>query len=468
MELSTPRGAFDQVAAYVREAAGEYAWNLAVREARRQGANARQAIDSAVHRLSQGRVGPPNTRNRKRDIFGDIKPKKLNFDNPSTMSGEDINFKRSKMSLGRPKKRSATTIFNAQIGSMKEVIWRWQSCSASLMGPGRVPIGFGNNSVTQPDTLVMPMHMMSLTTNPQFAVDNQLGCRDKGMFRFVYRRASTSIGAFGYQFLASQENTGAVGATGLLGQWHLESGSVMPAVNQVFHKYTDIRLNLYGSLSYPLTYRVMVVKALPVEMQPLEFDPVTSTVGTNPLNVDFPIFTTTPLNEFIMDHVRPIVTNPIIGSTTDKSWKGKFKVVSDKSYKIPCLSYGSLAGEQTSTINSTNVRSVNMFIRHDKFNDYGWRSMPGDIQRNEDIGGVGWSKTDVSLSDSVSLLTDLDREERMFLVISCNAPELVNSAFSYNVTSAVGGPTTDSVAAVPNFGTYDIVVRNCFREGSQN
>jgi len=470
MELSLARTPFQIIAAEVRAAVGDYAWKLAVRTARQQGANARQAIEAAVHRLSEGRQGPVNYRNRKRDISGGIKPLKLNFEEsePLTMNGEDINFRRSKVNVGKTRKRSANEIFKNTIGQMKEVIFRWQSVSKSMLGPGRVPIGFGYDTTGNGQNYVVPFHMMSLTTHPVFKDDATLGCVNKGMARMVYRQvASPFAGHFGYQWLTNQDTDGVEPPIAQRGNWQYETGIVNNAVSDVFHKYTDIRLNLYGSTLYPLTYRVMVIKGMPIEMQPFEYSPVSTTVESAPVAADFPIFTTSPLNEFIMDHVRPLVSNPITGSNSDRTWKDKFKVVKDISYHIPCMSYGNAVDEGTSTVNATNVRNVSMFIRHDKFVKYNWRTIANDHDPDLNLGGQGWTRTDISTLASNSLLTDLDREQRMFLVISCVAPRLEDSLTDYTVDGPIGGPTEDHTNAKMVSGSYDIVVRNCFRDGSE-
>lgn len=409
---------------------------------------------------------------RKRDREGRIKDidqvqKKLDFEDPAAAImtyNDDVNFKRSKMTLGRVKKRSANDVFKATIGNMTETIYRWQSCSSNLLGPGKNIIGFGINTAETNGNFkrVVPFHMMSLTHHPDFTDNLQLGCINRGMFRFVNAWSGQYAGHFGYQFLGSTLSNGSPAT----GSWHLEKGISSEAISQVFHKWTDVRLNLYGSTLYPLKYRVRVVKGMPTEMQPLEYEAWQSGGGLPVAAADVPIFETTPLNEFILDSVRPLVSNPIIGSNSDETYKGKVKVVSDKTYVLPCMSYGTAAAEGASTINATNVRSVNMFIRHDRFRDYQWSSMPADKAMNNDLGGVGWTTTDANQTTIGSMLSDVDREERMFLIITCTAPALENAPI-YSVSSTVVPGLADSVAARETTGTYDIVVRNCFRDGTK-
>jgi len=460
MDLSFPRTPFQVLTSEVRAAVGEYAWRQAVGQARRQGANLREAIEAAVFRLSEGRTGTVNYRNRKRDISGGIKPLKLNFEEPQSSSMTEVNFTRSKLTVGGARKRSANDLFKAQIGGMEEVIYRWQSTSASLLGPGRVPIGFGYDSGSFPEVNCLPIHCMSLTTNPNFKDNDNLGCNPNGMFRYFFDKTS---GNMGYSYLLSQLPNGNTGTTGA---WSLEKGLPQVDTGQVFHKFTEIRLNLYGSTLYPLKYKVMLVTDMPVEMQPRERG-----FMTNPITVpgdDFTLLNNTPLNQFILDHCRPLVTNPIVGGNSDEDYKGKYKVVSQKTYNIPCMTYGDALAQVTdaSVVNSVNVHNVNMFIRHDRYRDYKWHQLSTDIIRTNNPGGVGFDVTDVAQTNLGDTICDLDREQRLFLIISCNAGRLENGVV-YTPTGPFGGPTADTGNPSATSGSYDIVVRNCFRMQEQ-
>lgn len=410
----------------------------------------------------------------KRDREGnvvDIQPKKLEFDEPPIMSGGGYEFSRQKISVGRTRKRTANELFKAELGAMDEQVWRWQRVSDSLLGPGSTGISFGRDP-TLPDplaagTYVLPYHVMSLTHNPSFRSLELLGCHQMGMCRYVIRKPMVPVEAFqghiGYQKLEPQLETGAYSP---LTSWQLEKGVAAASQSQVFHKWSDIRLNLYGSLLYPLEYTVSIVTGLPTEMQFFEHLPVSATVATAPTVGDFPISNLGPLNQMIVDKVRKYITNPIIGSNTDSNWQGKLKVIKKKIVKIPCLSYSN-ARDQTATgiapfVDSVNVKSINMFIRHDRFRDYKWRTDAAYIQENDDVDGVGWTQSDIGAPGSSDAYCDVDREQRVFLVITCNCPTPILDA-----TNKVDGVEFGAEVSqtVPRFydGTYDIVVRNCFR-----
>lgn len=474
---------------YFLDILGPNEFNAAVRFAARHGESAYKVLKSAVKSVTRASTsaglrsradrninlgGEDYTRQyqgAKRDREGnvlEVQPKKLNFDVPNKpMMGDDINFSRSTARLGRVKKRTASQMFKAEIGAMDEQVWRWQRVSDNLLGPGATGISFGQNPAqADPDaagTFVLPFHVMSLTHNPSFGEIPLLGMVKCGMNRFVIRKPMVPIETFqghlGLQRLIPQMETGNYSS---LPGWQIEKGVSSGANSQVFHKWTDIRLNLYGSRLYPLDYTITVVTGLPVEMQFLEHHPVSETVNSAPGPGDFPISDVGPLQQMIVDKVRKFITNPIVGSNTEKHYKGKYKTLYSKKVHVPCLSYGDGAAEASSTINATNVRSETIFLRHDRYRNYKWYTNAAYIEENDNVDGVGWTQTDNGAVGSIDGYCDVDREKRVFLILTCSCPTPILDA-----TNNVAGP--EFSAEVPQDaarlydGSYDIVVRNCFR-----
>jgi len=467
---------------YFRQTLGEFAFQQALTLAHQYREPIVKVLKAAVRNLPErprlksrfdrltsgfGEEGEPSTipRGNKRDIEGNIKPQKLDFGEVVAMS-DNINFSRSSVTIGSTKKRTAKQLFKAQLGAMKEVIYRWQNCSNSLLGPGALPISFGRNhpgpaSDNQgAQNYLLPFHIMSLTTHPEFANDTALGCHDKGMARVVYRAPPSAFaGDIGYNWLSCETQAGTVS----LENWKLEKGTTPALTDDVFHKWTEVRLNLYGAVNYPLTYRVQVLTGMPREMQLFEHSIVSATVNSAPLASDFPLKNLSPLNEMIIDRVRPMLTNPIKGSNSNDTYVGKYKVLMDKKYSVPCLAYGDANAIGTSSVKSTNVKNVNIFLRHDRYRNYSWHARATDEIKNYELNSNAWTATDISSTALTSLLSDVDREERVFLVITCNAPSLVASASKYDITTT---PDVAQEAALSIEGSYDIVVRNCFRDGS--
>jgi len=461
---------------------GRTVFRRAVNAAYRSGARTvQQAIDYAVYKL---REGPSNVKytNRKRDIEGEIKPQKLNFDDvqeiQDAMQGDDIQFTKARVSLGRNKKRTASQLWKHELGRLQEYILRWQRCSASLLGPGATPISIGNDpAMTDADkvpTVCVPIHMMSLTNNNFFRSDSSLGALTQGMVRFVYRLPRPALpetfqGDFGYQILQCQNAAGDY--TSATSNWQIEKGPSPPLVDDipdiVFHKYTDIKLNLYGAMRYPLEYTVMIVTGMPLEMDYLSLNPITAGYDAAPSQADFPIQETTPLNEFLMDQIRPLLFNPIIGNKGGDTYKDKIKVLMKKKYKVPCLTYGDAINlaNAASGIDSTNVKTVNLFLRHDRYRDYKWATQPLDQVDDDNIGGTGWDVTEKNAERGTAAICEVDYTQRVYLLIMCNSPQRYD-----NIVNQVDQPSINpevlQTAALNTTGSYDIVVRNCFRVGS--
>lgn len=460
---------------YFRQTLGEYAFEQALALAQQYREPIVKVLKAAVRNIDKPRLksrfdrltsgfgeeGEPSTipRGNKRDIEGNIIPKQLDFGENIIMS-DNVNFSRSTMKIGRSKKRSANDVFKAQIGQMKEFVFRWQHASNSLLGPGSIPISFGHGTENVQNQL-LPFHIMSLTTHPTFAADNTLGCHDQGMARVVYRAPFSGFaGDIGYNWVNSENAQGGFGA----GSWQYEKGLVNLTTSDVFHKWTDIRLNLYGSLSYPMVYNVMIVTGMPREMQLFENLKVSNTVNSAAASSDFPVKNQSPLNEFIIDKVRPLLTNPIKGSNSNDTYKGKFRIMANRTIRIPCLTYGDASAVGAGVVQSTNVKNLNIFLRHDRFRDYAWHARATDETKALELSNNSWTQTDQSSTAANSLLCDVDREERVFLIITCNAPQLTQDNDRYNILVQPDLPATPALKVE---GSYDIVVRNCFRDGSE-
>lgn len=476
----------NQFQPYVEEAVrrvGPFVWRQLVREARRHGHNAREAVNNALYRVRDNVADYRDhlANSRKRDRSGNPRNTKKNTevraDIPVMSGSGDIHISRETHRIGRTKKRTVHELWKSQLGMLDEYVWRWQRCSSSLLGPGATPICMGRDDLQitpeEVPTVVLPVHVMSLTNCPLFDSDNDLGAPPQGMARIVYRKPRTDLqepfqGNFGYQWLNSNKSDGSSNVSGV---WEIEKGSLNSAVERsidtVFHKYSDIRLNLYGSLRYPLDYTVMVVSGMPEEMQVFNSIPVTSNVATNPTENDFPIADHTPLNDFLMSHVRPLVSNPILGYSGGNTSVGKYKIVSQRKVHVPCLNYTDALNltHGNSLIDAVNVRSVNMFIRHDRYRNYKWRTQDSSVEDNDNISGLGWDKTEANIVPGSASVGDVDYEKRLFLVIVCNSVQTVNAPYN-NVSGSIIDPVVPQTEAMRVTGSYDIVVRNCFRAGN--
>lgn len=365
--------------------------------------------------------------------------------------------------VGRKRKRSATELFNNEIGRMEEHRIRWQNVSPSMVGPGARVITYGKGvNMPASTTLnrVLPIHFMSLTTFPGSYASTTpealaVGARNVGMNRLVYRAPVSGFqGQFGYQSYQNQISTGGLGA---VPTWHYEQGLASTNIaDRAFHKWTDIRLNLYGALHYPMKYEVMLVTGMDEDMALLQLPPVTD--GTTA--ADFPIVDDTPLGDFCRDMTRDLIGNPIIGHTSNRFDKGKYKVIYKKKVYVEPLANADAA---IADVHTTNVKNLNIFIRHDRFRNYAWRKPAADTAYHDNFDEPGWDRTDIASSSLVSAFAEVDYMERVFLFIKCNSPLLAESD-DYLVTSpVVEVPILDQSTQLPAQGSYDIVVRQSFR-----
>lgn len=406
-----------------------------------------------------------------------LEPRKLDFDDDveeasipvtsSTMSGGGIDIVRLADKVGRKRKRSANEIFKSSIGHMEESILRWQNVSESMLGPGARLITYSKDSTAVLGTQnnrVMPVHFMSLTNfSGPFAVQNtgavDSGARGAGMCRLVYRAPVSGFqGEFGYQYFKSQKSNGDLGDDPA---WHYEKGVSWSNTDpSVFHKWTDIRLNLYGAMNYPLLYEVMLVTGMPEDMQILERSPISD--GTT--DADFPIEDNSPLGDFCRQFVRDLIGNPIVGSSDNKLNKGKMRVIYRKKIYVAALPNSDVT---SGSIHTANVKNLNIFVRHDRFRDYSWKKPEADTVYHDDFDKQGWDRTDISNASVNTGYAEVDREERVFMFIKCNAPQLLDSIDGRVNSPVVDHPFTLKTFQSSSYGSYDVVVRNCFRTKSE-
>lgn len=376
--------------------------------------------------------------------------KKKLFEEKSTMSNA-VMFQRSYTRMGRKRRRNAKALFDASIGAMHETIFRYQRASNSLLGPGETDIAYG--SEVEGPNYVCPFHIMSLTNNILFPSNQDFGAQRNGMHRLTY---DPSNHHFGYQRLAGQNNTGVFVGPELQYEQGVTRFLTNDIQSRVFHKWSEIRLNLYGSAYYPLTYEILILTGMPVEMSIFDYPP-----GNQPIPAK------SNLCAFLREQVKDYIGNPIIGSSADEQdYKDKYRVLKRRVVKVDPLSYGDAAQQSTvgpSGIDASNVKNINIFLRHDRFREYSWTPNPLDQVLQPDLDGVGFDKVHITDQANQTCVCDVDREERVYLVIKCSAPRVLLSA-DYNTVPADAPTTLLSQTEIPPFtGSYDIVVRNCYR-----
>jgi len=370
------------------------------------------------------------------------------------MPSSGVMYKKYRKRMGRRYRRSASKVFKHLVGSGSPYIIRWASMSDSLKGPGRLPMWLA--SATEENNFAqIPIYFMSLTA---LAVENPGGSGDmydstgygaynKGLCKIHY---DSTAGTFTYRSLFSQGssgNTAVAPATTYADPYWKDEVVSYPSTalrNKVFHKYTDIRLNLYGCGLYPLTYTLYVLK-MPKSWSMLSHAEG-AVLGTN-----------SEASEMLRDMVRPLVANPI-NSNGPSEWLKHVRVVKKMKYFVPPLGYTDyeVAKEAGTTlpVKLSNCKQVKLFMRHDRYRDYNWAVRTQQREYDLDLTNLGWDKTVES-----DCVPDVDWDSRLYMYITCN----------------VAGRTVNSIAAVPernpsvpqtaipaDYGTFDIQVRQAF------
>jgi len=384
--------------------------------------------------------------------------------NPLRNMGGATSVRRSRRRIGKTKRRSTAQVFQAVLGSGVPSICRWQCSSANYIGAGRIPIEYRKADGT---LSYVPIHFMPLTgvygtyaNTSLFPDDVDHGVYNIGMSRFLY---DDTNGNFLYQPVLSNTKTGYNGVD-TLGKWQIESNSfgldnTDNHSNKQFHKYTDVKMNLYGALNIPVTYTVMLVQFLKPEYNPNSIPPVRDIAASVPSA----IFPNTDLNAMLKDMLRPLVGQNM-NTNGYEDWRrtGNIRIVKREVVKINPLPYTEAAAEASTTAcNTANIHELRWFIRHDRFRQYQWAETASNTIPDIPVNDGGWDVHKRSIP-----MGDVDWDKRLYLLVTSSVPEQGNTNNGYTVASIsnnggyINSPTT--AEADKWFGSYDICVRNAF------
>lgn len=316
-------------------------------------------------------------------------------------------------------------------------IQRWQASSPSYLGPGLYKIGTFQDS---PGYTILPIHFMSLTNVGILGNANSAkGCfNDIGM-NYFFRNDSTN--EFSYASLVSQTNNGALAGT----QWRVEQSEVygeLGFARRVFHDWTDIRLNLYGTFSVPITYTVYVM-TMKEQLDPNQFPPL----GTIPQHVE--------LGNMVKDITRQCTGNSV-ASNGRTDWPRDVRILKKQVVTLQPLNYSDQAAQvldlgSALPSHTPNVHELRLFVSHRRFRDYKWSENNVDDTTNNVLDSNGWD-----INAPQNLMCDVEWGKRVFLFVTATCPQ---------VSPYVPGPdqllaNADSARVM---GSYDINVRNKFR-----
>lgn len=377
------------------------------------------AITTGIGLYNQYRSSRTNTTRRRK--------RRSDMDNIGATT-----YSRRRHRIGRRRRRSSRAVFNSLIGGGDHIVYRWQQLSSNILGPGRIPLGWsvGGNEFNE----WLPFNFMSLTQNlgtPHSAK----GCWDSGMKKIWYE-SSGSNNYFNVVSYPPQDHTGAT-ASGY-NNWFIEqSVGTSESGRKIYHSWTDVRLNLYGTLGVPITYNVYVMQ-FPMALDP-QMSGLSWTQGTELYNM-------------VKDMTRPLLGNPLnMNGRTD--WPKDVRMLRKYSYTIQPLGYSDQAAiPSTGTgIYTGHVKQVKLFLRHDRVRDYNWSENSTDTDYDKTLSNLGW---DVNAVDYSTHMSDVEHGKRIYLVITATSPikETTQRASFVDTDYSWGSRQ----------GSYDICVRNKF------
>jgi len=334
---------------------------------------------------------------------------------------------------GRKRRVSLAQLNSRLIGSGSEFIYRWQNTTATYVGPGRLQIGWTRTIDGLIDNL--PIHFMSLTNLTHHSANANVakGCVTQGMHRTGYYTTTKDVVC---NPLPNQTNQGVANNDGL---WQQDLNSAIPNTfnARVFHKWTDIKLNLYGTYSVPIHYHVFLCQ------MPEQLDPFSVAPGS------FHVYGSEFAN-MIRDISGGLLYSSV-GGNSYKKWPSDVRIVKQHRVTIQPLTYSDQAAERglepTLTSDAPHIHELRWFVRHDRHRDYHWSENTGDMISQNNYATAGWD-----INNPKQTMSDCEWGKKLFLFITATAPG-----------STVAGSEFPSGNDVRIHGSYDVNVRNCFR-----
>lgn len=341
---------------------------------------------------------------------------------------------RRRLRTGRKKRRRTQRVFRELLYTGQREVYRWQQTSPTYLGPGRLGLLWGRTSPLD-QAQRMPFHFMSLTSSMRGVEHAEKGCYRNGMNRVVY---NSSTGSYYWNPLQPQNFVGDNAGNVLWQPEQNEGGSTTAAATgRVFHEWTDVRLNLYGTYTVPITYTVLIAQ------MPRQLDPFTVEAGT-----------TTPegteLHNMFKDWSRKQLYSSV-GCNGRSDWDKDVRIVKRYSVTIQPFNYSDQNSETLlpeGYSKSPHIHELRWFLRHDRFRNYKWSENVSDSTLTRDFMKPGWD-----YNGPEETMADVEWGKRLFLIVLATSPEVQD------------GVTTDYVnpADPVTQGSYDVCVRNSFR-----
>lgn len=342
-------------------------------------------------------------------------------------------FSRSSRQFGRYKKKTVGSAHRKIALNEEKIIHRWQNVSRFGLGPGEQPMYTYRDAVAPNDFLCQPVHVFDLTRY----INNTSGPDTVHGMHAVFNKVSTGEVFYG----TSMHHQNAEGVQQPLdGTGFVERGVPPENVPYARLKWTDLKMNLYGSYGRPVKWRIMLVKIHDEGAVP------GFSAGTNANH-----------KQMWDDILRPMKYSNLLGNIGEQ--KKSYRIVRSWNYTIEPL----LKTEQwniNENLGNENIAphfiELKCFLKHDINCKYDWHDAPTAANLTTDA-----PQTNLLQTELTEVHASVYPTKRLFLVVQCSCADEIGVASGY---LAPWEPFENSQlnSLVNKYGSYDICLRRCF------
>lgn len=332
-------------------------------------------------------------------------------------------YDRYRGSYGRYKRKSLGRLYRKVQNNEEKVIYRWQNVSRFGLGFGAQGLYTWEDAALQ----VQPLHMFDVTYIP-----NNTSSKDPlyGGMHSVNMSKITAALSYSGPLIHQDQNGDPIAV--LTGTDVLESG--VPATDNDFAtlKWIDLKMNLYGSFSVPVKYRISLIRF------------------TDEISVPGASNSAARAISQYESMVKPFKYSNLLTNTSNQS--RAYSTIKEWNYTIQPLNKTEVwnmnmtGGEE---VLSPHFIEFKEFIKLDRAMNYAWHDDPT----------VATAVTDKPSTDQFQV-TNADVHSspyptsRIFLAIQCTSPKVDTTT---NPLTAASTSTQWQWA-----GSYDICMRRCF------
>jgi hypothetical protein len=328
---------------------------------------------------------------------------------------------------GKPVKKSLANVYKILSANTAKNYYEFNSVNPMWNQYGSGNIGLFDLSLGAGSATSMPIDLHELTAVPNIVSGSVVTPKTSYRISFSSDAATGTVqpltagasNSFGYNALNYplflQNTTGAT-----------NNADSYPMSEDMWES-TQIKLNLAGALTVPLTYHVYICQFKKDYLCPDVIQALSSTTSVTNANY------LSEASAFWQAFAKPLITNPILLQNSSHM-KDVHVLKHDVFHLEPKLSTEPAANEGTA-VTFPHVKTVSYFERMNRKMDYSW----------EDTGGVALTPgTTGTQIDTGDVSCTVAPNKRVYLIVSCE---------SFSTTPTAAFSTTRN-------GSYDIMVRH--------